>query len=130
VELDGRRCVHDVTSCGEELHVQLPGGTVSLAVVPRFAPPQAVAPAGALTAPMPAAVVDVRVTPGQRVAAGDVLVLLEAMKMEHHIRAAGDGVVSEVRVHVGEQVALGALLLVLDPIDSAATAADATHVTG
>jgi propionyl-CoA carboxylase alpha chain len=130
LELDGRRCVHAVTSCGEQLHVQLPGTTVSLTVVPRFQPPQAVAPAGALTAPMPAAVADVRVTCGQRVAGGDVLVLLEAMKMEHHIKAPADAVVSEVRVQVGEQVALGALLLVLDPIDSEANTADRERVTG
>jgi propionyl-CoA carboxylase alpha chain len=103
---------------------------VSLTVVPRFQPPQAVAPAGALTAPMPAAVVDVRVTTGQRVAGGDVLVLLEAMKMEHHIKAPADAVVSEVCVRAGEQVALGALLLVLDPIDSAANTADLERVTG
>jgi propionyl-CoA carboxylase alpha chain len=130
LELDGRRCVHVVTACAEQLHVQLPATTVSLAVVPRFQPPQAEDPAGALTAPMPAAVVDVRVTSGQRVAGGDVLVLLEAMKMEHHIRAPADAVVSEVCVRVGEQVSLGAILLVLDPLDSAADAADGTQVTG
>jgi biotin carboxyl carrier protein len=67
---------------------------------------------------------------GQRVTRGEVLILLEAMKMEHHITAPAAGVVREVRVRVGEQVATGTSLLVLDPIDSAAPAADVTHVTG
>ena len=52
---------------------------------------------------------------GDAVAAGDTLVVLEAMKMEHPMRASEDGVVGEVRVALGEQVESGALLLVVEP---------------
>jgi biotin carboxyl carrier protein len=51
--------------------------------------------------------------------AGDTVLLLEAMKMEHPMRAREDGVVSEVRVTEGEQVEGGALLLVIEPAQEA-----------
>ena len=50
-----------------------------------------------------------------RVSAGQTLVVLEAMKMEHHMAAPADGVVAEVRVAAGTQVENGALLLVFEP---------------
>ena len=50
-------------------------------------------------------------------AAGETLVVLEAMKMEHHMAAPADGVVAEVRVATGEQVENGALLLVFEATD-------------
>jgi propionyl-CoA carboxylase alpha chain len=64
---------------------------------------------------MPGVVLDVRVEPGEHVTAGQTLVVLEAMKMEHHMAAPADGVVAEVRVATGDQVANGALLLVFEP---------------
>jgi biotin carboxyl carrier protein len=63
---------------------------------------------------MPGKVLSTRVAAGQAVNAGQLLVILEAMKMEHHITAPYDGVVAEVRVDDGEQVDNGALLLVID----------------
>ncbi|WP_421118435.1 biotin/lipoyl-containing protein [Aquihabitans daechungensis] len=66
---------------------------------------------------MPGVVLDVRVEPGQHVTAGQTLVVLEAMKMEHHMAAPADGTVAEVRVAAGDQVANGALLLVFEPHD-------------
>ena len=64
---------------------------------------------------LPGTVIDLRVKVGDRVSAGDTVLLLEAMKMEHPMRAREDGVVSEVRVTEGEQVEAGALLLVIEP---------------
>jgi acetyl-CoA carboxylase biotin carboxylase subunit len=65
----------------------------------------------ALVAPMPGQVIGVMVAEGQRVAAGDPLVTLEAMKMEHTIRSPHDGVVSAIHFQTGDQVRAGAVLL-------------------
>ena len=51
--------------------------------------------------------------------AGETLVVLEAMKMEHHMAAPADGVVAEVRVAAGDQVDNGALLLVFESAEEA-----------
>ncbi|HKF85268.1 MAG TPA: biotin carboxylase N-terminal domain-containing protein [Candidatus Limnocylindrales bacterium] len=70
--------------------------------------------AGALAAPMPGRIVRVHVAEGDHVAANDPLLVLEAMKMEHVIAAAGAGRVSRLLVEVGDQVARGATLVTLD----------------
>ena len=62
---------------------------------------------------MPGLVKAVFVGPGQAVQAGDRLAVLEAMKMEHTLTAARDGVVAEVLVEVGAQVEAGAVLILL-----------------
>ena len=67
--------------------------------------------AGALTAPMPATVLKVQVEPGDAVKKGDIVVVLEAMKMELPLRALGDGVVSAVRCREGELVQADATLV-------------------
>lgn len=66
---------------------------------------------GSLSAPMPASVVAVQVTPGTSVKRGDVLMILEAMKMELPIRAPGDGVITAVHCGAGDMVQAGASLL-------------------
>ena len=70
--------------------------------------------AGSLLAPMPGSVVRLLVAEGDEVTQGQVLLALEAMKMEHTIRAPHDGTVHEVRVSVGQQVETGALMLVVE----------------
>jgi 3-methylcrotonyl-CoA carboxylase alpha subunit len=69
---------------------------------------------GRLTAPMPGTVVRVLVEVGQSVEAGTPLMLLEAMKMEHTIKAPAAGVISAVNFAAGDQVSEGVDLLVLD----------------
>ncbi|EAQ27003.1 acetyl-CoA carboxylase biotin carboxylase subunit [Roseovarius sp. 217] len=67
-----------------------------------------------IEAPMPGLVKAVYATPGQAVAKGDRLAVLEAMKMEHSLLAARDGVVAEVLVSAGDQVSAGAALVRLE----------------
>jgi propionyl-CoA carboxylase alpha chain len=69
---------------------------------------------GGLTAPMPGTVLAVRAATGDTVAGGQLLMIVEAMKMEHRITAPYAGVVREVRAQPGDQVAAGDLLAVLD----------------
>ena len=117
LEVDGRRTASAITEAGNRLHVQIPRGTVEVDVVPRFEPPELPVPEGGLVAPMPGRVIEVRVAVGEQVTAGQTLVVLEAMKMEHHLKAPHDGTVAEVLVAVDEQVANGMALLVVEGDD-------------
>lgn len=77
------------------------------------APAAAPAPAGAgakVNAPMPGTILDVRVQNGAKVKKGDVLVILEAMKMENEIQAPCDGTVTSVSVRKGDSVETQALI--------------------
>ena len=69
---------------------------------------------GVIKAPLPGAVLSVNVQVGDTVHAGDTLVVIEAMKMEHSLKATGSGTVSEVRVAVGARVKDGDLLVKID----------------
>jgi acetyl/propionyl-CoA carboxylase alpha subunit len=59
---------------------------------------------GSLTAPMPATVIEIKVAPGDRVTHGDILIVLEAMKMELPVRAPGDGRVTAIHCRPGDLV--------------------------
>ena len=86
---------------------------VSAAPAAKAAPaPVAAAPAAGaqIKAPMPGNILDVKVTAGQSVKKGDVLVILEAMKMENEIQAPCDGKVTGVNVRKGDTVETQALL--------------------
>ncbi|MGZ4770491.1 MAG: acetyl/propionyl/methylcrotonyl-CoA carboxylase subunit alpha [Ilumatobacteraceae bacterium] len=69
----------------------------------------------AIESPMPGTVIAVLVSTGESVTVGQPVVVVEAMKMEHTLRASTDGIVSELLVHVGDRVALSQLLAVIDP---------------
>ena len=69
---------------------------------------------GSLLAPMPGTVVSVAVEQGQQVEAGQPVLVLEAMKMQHTVRAPGAGTVTEIDVKPGAQVAAGEVLAVVE----------------
>lgn len=114
VEIDGRRLRAAVTVAGGVAYVTLGRTTVTLPVKPRFTIPGSELPTGGLVAPMPGSVIELRCAAGDTVEAGQVLVVLEAMKMEHHITAPFDGTVTELPIAVGDQVENGALLLTIE----------------
>jgi propionyl-CoA carboxylase alpha chain len=114
LEIDGHRLITTVHRHGHRWWVHGHGGDVSLDELPRFPEPEAEAVAGGLTAPMPGQVIATECTVGDRVEEGQLLVLLEAMKMEHRIVAPFDGVVSELRVMAGDQVGTDDMLVVID----------------
>ena len=83
-------------------------------MLPRHPDPGAGLTAGSLVAPMPGNVLRVLVGPGEAVTAGQPLVVVEAMKMEHQVVAPADGTVATVHVTAGQQVETGQPLLQME----------------
>jgi 3-methylcrotonyl-CoA carboxylase alpha subunit len=110
----GQRQRVQVYRRGEVAHVFLNQGATRITVIDALAHAgEAPAEGGRLTAPMPGKVVSFAVQAGDTVAKGQVLAVMEAMKMEHTIAAPSDGVVAELLYAPGDQVAEGAELLKL-----------------
>jgi biotin carboxyl carrier protein len=66
-----------------------------------------------MTAPMPGTIIDIRVTEGQTVKAGDIILILEAMKMENEIVAPSDGTIAKIYTSKGESVSTGDSLVTI-----------------
>jgi acetyl/propionyl-CoA carboxylase alpha subunit len=116
--LDGVRRTVEVHRVCDTVFLDSPLGATELTEVERFPEPVAEEEAGSLHAPMPGTVVRVEVAEGQEVRAGAVVVVLEAMKMEHAVRAPYDGVVSALPAAVGETVDTGAVLAVVSEVEA------------
>jgi 3-methylcrotonyl-CoA carboxylase alpha subunit len=114
VELDGRRSRATVVRRAGALTVFAGGDSCVL----EFETPAAAEeedPSGRLVSPLPGSVVQVLVASGETVAKGQALMIIEAMKMEHTIRAPKRGTVRRIYFSEGEQVAEGAQLLEFEP---------------
>ena len=120
VTLNGK-CYEVVVEKGEAICEAVYDAPTAAAAAPAAAAPAApaaapAAPAGAgeaVTAPMPGTVLNVKVTQGQSVKKGDILIILEAMKMENEITAPRDGVVSQIVAAKGAAVDTDAPLVIL-----------------
>jgi acetyl/propionyl-CoA carboxylase alpha subunit len=102
-----------VVAAGPRWHVSWRGGEATLLEHPRFPDAAAEAITGACTAPMPGKVVKVLAAEGDTITAGQPLLVLEAMKMEHTVRSAAPGTLARLAVSPGDQVEQGALLAVV-----------------
>jgi propionyl-CoA carboxylase alpha chain len=99
-----------VTRYGEDVYVDSSRGPVHLRALPRFPEAGSAVEQGSLLAPMPGNVIRLAAAAGDTVTAGQPLIWLEAMKMEHTISAPTDGVLTELNVETGQQVDVGAVL--------------------
>ncbi|ORV82989.1 acetyl/propionyl-CoA carboxylase subuit alpha [Mycobacterium interjectum] len=95
---------------GDDVYVDSARGPVHLVALPRFPEPGSTVEKGSLVAPMPGNVIRLGAAIGDTVTAGQPLIWLEAMKMEHTITAPSDGVLAELNVETGQQVEVGAVL--------------------
>jgi acetyl/propionyl-CoA carboxylase alpha subunit len=107
-------------SQSDSMHVDSAFGSTALRAVDRFPSKEGQRPSGSLVAPMPGTVVKVLAAPGDAVAKGDPVVVIEAMKMEHTIGAAGDGTVAEILVEVGRQVDIDQVIAVITAVGEGA----------
>ncbi|MEU2682930.1 biotin carboxylase N-terminal domain-containing protein [Streptomyces hygroscopicus] len=114
LEVAGVRRTFEVTAYGDRRYVDTPRGGHAFTALPRFPDPTARTEPGSLLAPMPGTVVRVaEVAVGDRVEAGQSLLWLEAMKMEHRVTAPTAGVLTALHAAAGRQVEVGALLAVV-----------------
>ncbi|MCZ4298331.1 biotin carboxylase N-terminal domain-containing protein [Henriciella marina] len=96
--------------------VAVDGDTVLVDIPDYEAEAEAIAGGDKVSAPMPGKVIDLRVQPGDEVTKDQTLAVMEAMKMEHSLKAPRDGVVKAVGASVGEQVAEGVMLVELEEV--------------
>ncbi len=122
--LDGIKLVARVVFSGARITIFFGGEDMTfVAIDPREAEDGGAHAGEKLTAPMPGTVIAVLVRPAERVVKGAPLVVVEAMKMEHVIKAPHDGIVATINVTTGEVVAEGVELVVLEPVEAASRGA-------
>ena len=111
IEIDGVQRAFRIAEAGDELYVHSSLGSLVIKRPSRHPMRHAASEQASANSPMPGKVLKILVETGQKVSAGDPLIILEAMKMEHTMRAALDGVVEAVLVIQGEVIAPGQLLV-------------------
>ncbi|MDH4309238.1 MAG: biotin/lipoyl-binding protein [Acidimicrobiia bacterium] len=114
LDIGGHVRTFDLNRRGLHHYVTGPSGEISLIERDRFPAAEIEDEPGSLHAPMPGKVLEVRVSEGDAVAEGDVLVIMEAMKMEHTLRAPFGGTVHHLRVASGDQVEADQVLVVVE----------------
>jgi len=114
LELAGIQRTYCVHHCGDTFYVDSALGSSTLVELPRFPIPKEEMAAGSLVAPLPGVVNEVRVKQGDAVTAGEVLLVIESMKVFHWISAPIAGHVTDVRVVAGQHVDNGTVLAVIE----------------
>ncbi|WP_395159481.1 biotin carboxylase N-terminal domain-containing protein [Ilumatobacter sp.] len=117
IEVDGVRHAVDVAIDGETVRTRSAAGSVVFTQLPRFVEHELDDAGGGPICPLPGTVIAVHVEVGQTVGEGHVLMVVEAMKMEHKITATAAATVGEVRFAVGDRVDQGDLLVALEAIE-------------
>jgi propionyl-CoA carboxylase alpha chain len=107
-----------ITRSGEQIWVASVLGSVKLTLLERLPVPAPATPTGSLVAPMPGSVTKIAAATGELVTAGQLVLVLEAMKMEHQISAPVSGVLTELRVGLGTQVNAGDVLAIVASADA------------
>ena len=115
IEINNKRLFSKITKKADKIVVHMPWGDALLETLPRFVLPGLDIESGGLIAPMPGKVIDLKVKVGSKVKKGDTLVILEAMKMEHRVKASEDGKVSKLLIRKDDQLDNGALLMIVKP---------------
>ena len=118
LRVEGIRRTVRVHSVGDTFYCDSVLGATTLVESPRLPEPGNDAAPGSLLAPMPGTVVRVAAAQGQQVEAGTVIVVFEAMKMEHSVRAPIAGTVAELSVTLGQTVESGEVLAVIEEEES------------
>ena len=111
---DGIRRSFDVTTPGDQVIVSSSLGVVTATRLRRFVEPSADLASGSLVAAMPGTIRAVEVAEGDKIEAGQTVVVMEAMKMELAVEAPAAGTVTAVHVAPGDAIDAGALLVVIE----------------
>jgi propionyl-CoA carboxylase alpha chain len=114
MDIDGQRSNYSMSNINNRWLIHCNSHDLELIEMPRYPISDSDDFGGGLIAPMPGSILATEVQPGDNVKKGDVLVILEAMKMEHRITAPRDGIVNNVHISVGDQVEIEQLLVTLE----------------
>ena len=112
--LDGAEHVFAVARYGTDRYLDSAEGPAHLTEMPRFPSAESDEAVGSLHAPMPGRILQINIADGDSVEDGQVLIVMEAMKMEHTLRAPHAGTVAELRCRVGDQVEANTILVVVE----------------
>jgi len=114
LSIAGVQRAYTVNRCGDTYYVDSALGASTLVELPRFPIPKEQIAVGSLVAPLPGVVSEVRVKKGDAISAGDVLLVIESMKVYHWISAPVSGHIADVHVAPGQHVNTGAVLAVIE----------------
>jgi acetyl-CoA carboxylase biotin carboxylase subunit len=114
LEVDGIHRIYEIHRCDSQYFVDSPLGHSELHEIERFPRAEEPLDEGSLLAPMPGQVIRVAAKEGEKVEVGSLLVVIEAMKMQHLVTAPHAGRIREICVQEGQQVEAGTVLVVID----------------